>query len=216
MKINNCSHKKAECIKDENYKRIIEHGSQRLFKEGFSKITMDELAADLQMSKKTIYKYFESKNCLVEAIADNFTSNAASEIGTLIESDQDAVIKIIGLLKFFSKIANLISERIVIDLQRKLPWLWQRIDEFRIKMMYKNLSKILNQGKEEGLIKNYPTEITITMIIAGVRSVVNPDFLMNNNYSLEAAFSTCFDIMFSGLLTEKGKEVYNNYKKEAE
>ena len=201
---------------DENSKRIIEHGGERIFREGFSKITMDELAADLQMSKKTIYKYFDSKNNLVESVANKFMSNAACEIGKVIDSDKNAVVKFIGILKFFSKMANFISERLIIDLQRKLPRLWKRIDEFRAKMMHINLSKIINQGKEEGLIKDYPTEIAITMVIAAVRSVVNPDFLLNNNYSMETAISTCFDIMFSGLLTDKGKKVYNNYKKEAE
>lgn len=211
-----CNHPEKSCQKDENCTRILEHGSKRMFKEGFSKITMDELASDLQMSKKTIYKYFESKKCLVEAVADNFTGDATNEIGKIVDSDENAVIKIIGLLKFFSRVANIMTDVLVLDLQSKLPWLWKKIDEFRIKMMNKNLSKILNQGKKEGLIKDYPTEIALATIIAAVRAVVNPEFLMNNNYSLETAFSTVFDIVFSGLLTEDGLKIYNNYKKEQE
>lgn len=203
-------------LKDENLKRILEHGSSRFFKEGFSKITMDEIASGLQMSKKTLYKYFDSKKSFVEAVTDNFTGRAEKEIGKIIDSEANAVIKIIGLLKFFSKIANLMSDRIVIDLQTKLPWLWNRIDNFRVKMMHRNLSKIINQGKEEGYIKDYSTELALTIIIAGVRSVVNPEFLINNNYSFEKAIANCFDLLFSGLLTEKGIEIYNNYKRDQE
>ena len=216
MSNNHTDISKSNIKMDENSQKILDHSSKRFFKEGFNKITMDEIAADLQMSKKTIYKYFSSKNRLIEAIANKFTSNAASEVEAVIKSDENAVIKIMGMLKFFSRIANLVSERIIIDLQRKLPWIWERVDKFRTQMMNKNLSLIINQGKEEGLIKDYPTEIVITMIIAGVRSVVNPNFLMNNNYSLEAAFGTCFDIIFNGLLTDKGQEIYNNYKKDKE
>jgi len=213
-KINN--YHNEPCVQDENCKRILERGSDKMFKDGFSRINMDELASELQMSKKTIYKYFESKKCLVEAVADNFTGNAAREIGKVIDSDKNAVLKIIGLLEFFSKIANVMTDVLVFDLQKKLPWLWKKIDEFRIKMMNRNLSIIINQGKEEGLIKDYSTEITVTMIIAAVRAVVNPEFLMNNNCSLETAFKTGFDIVFSGLLTEEGLKIYNNYKKEQE
>ncbi len=50
--------------------RIIEHSKEKFFTYGFKKITMDELAVDLQMSKKTIYKYFNSKQNLVEAVVE--------------------------------------------------------------------------------------------------------------------------------------------------
>lgn len=211
----NCSHQPQNCSQDENCQRIIEHGKERFFKEGFSKITMDEIANDLQMSKKTIYKYFDSKKCLVETVTESFIKKVAEEISGVINSSDNAVLKIIRLLKFFTTISHFVSEKLIIDLQRKFPPLWKRIDEFRTKMMLKNMTRLIDQGKKEGNIKNYPTEIMITMIVSSVRSIVNPEFLINHNYSIKKAFMTSFEILFNGILTEKGKEIFNNYKKEA-
>ncbi len=209
-----CQISGGERLKDENCKRIIDYSTQKFFKEGFQNITMDDLATDLQISKKTIYKYFASKKCLIETISDGFTNNAAKEIGNVINSHQNAVVKIIGMMKFFSKMTGLISEQLISDLQRKLPWLWKRIDEFRAKMMYKNLTLIVDQGKKEGLIRDYPTEIIITLVISSIRSIINPNFLINNNFSMQTAFITCFDILFGGILTDEGKKIFYNYLKE--
>ena len=50
--------------------KILFFTHAKFIQEGFYKTTMDEIARDLQMSKKTIYKYFPSKNELLEAVCD--------------------------------------------------------------------------------------------------------------------------------------------------
>ena len=45
----------------EEKNKIIERTEDKFFRDGFYKTTMDEIATDLSMSKKTIYKFFPSK-----------------------------------------------------------------------------------------------------------------------------------------------------------
>src|SRR5690606_41317726 len=49
-------------------KRIMDEARSLFFRYGFSKVTMDEAAEGLGMSKKTLYRYFPSKEVLLEEI----------------------------------------------------------------------------------------------------------------------------------------------------
>ena len=55
-------------------KKILEHSRRKFHAEGFYKISMDEIAGDLRISKKTIYKHFPSKEELLKAICNDTTS----------------------------------------------------------------------------------------------------------------------------------------------
>ena len=60
--------------------KIIKQIEDKLFREGFYKTTMDEVASELGMSKKTIYKFFPSKEDLIMAIAKHFMNNLKNRI----------------------------------------------------------------------------------------------------------------------------------------
>ena len=53
--------------------KIVELGEEKFFREGFYKTRMDDVAIELRMSKKTIYKYFPTKTDLVMEVAHHFT-----------------------------------------------------------------------------------------------------------------------------------------------
>lgn len=187
--------------------KIIELGAEKFFKEGFQKITMDELAAELHMSKKTIYKFFPSKDDLVQAIAKYFMNYMKSKIVPVLSGDKNAIEKLEGLMNILATTSQRISSKMIDDMRRQFPEQWNDIDKFRTEMMFGNVTKVIDQGKREGLFLNYPTQIIMTVFVSAVRSVVNPDFILNNNFSMKEAAVTAFKIMISGIVTEKGKKI---------
>jgi hypothetical protein len=68
---------------------------------------------------------------------------------------------------------------------------------------------ILDQGKKEGLVVDKPNIIVLTVMFGGIRSVINPDFLLNNKFSATEAGKICLDIVISGILTEEGRKIFN-------
>lgn len=200
----------------EEKEKILEFTEEKLFSQGFHKTTMAEISSELRMSKKTIYKYFPSKLDLVDAIANRFTERMKGKVVPLLESDKNAVEKIIGLISLLSKTAAKIGDKIFTELKIHFPTVWQRIDKFRTEMMYANLSKVIDQGKSEGLIEDYPTPLIMNILVNAVRSTVNPEFILNNNFSMKVAAQTTFKIILNGILTEKGKEQFVKSMKEIE
>jgi AcrR family transcriptional regulator len=194
----------------EEQNKIVELSEEKFFREGFHKTTMDEVAAELKMSKKTIYKFFPSKDDLVNAIAKHFMNSVKNKILPALDTDKNAIEKLEALMKILASVSLRISPKMFDDLRRHFPSIWNEIDNFRTEMMFGNLTKIIEQGKSEGLFIDYPTPIIMNMLVNSVRSVVNPDFILNNNFSILEAALTAFRILIGGIITEKGKEVFNN------
>jgi AcrR family transcriptional regulator len=175
--------------------------------EGFYKTSMDALAAELQISKKTIYNHFPSKEKLVEAIVDDITGKVSSAVEEIIISDLNSIEKLVKLLQLLNKFLLKFSEKWLNDLRIHMPKLWEYVDEFRTKRMYSALSVIIQQGKDEGHIIDKPSEIIITLFVSSMRSVVNPDFLYYNKFSYNEAVKLTVEILLNGILTAKGKKL---------
>jgi AcrR family transcriptional regulator len=193
----------------DDQEKIIEQIEDKLFKEGFYKTTMDDVASELGMSKKTIYKFFPSKEDLVSAIAKHFMNRMKGKILTALNTDKNAIEKLDELIRILAAASDKISPKRFDELRKHFPSLWNEIDSFRTKMMFENITKVINQGKDEGLFIDYPTIIVMNVLVTSVRNIVNPDFILNNSYSLIEAARFTFKIIIGGILTEKGKKVFN-------
>jgi AcrR family transcriptional regulator len=193
----------------DDQEKIIELGEEKFFKEGFYKTTMDDIAAELRMSKKTIYKFFPSKEDLVKAIAKHFMNKMKNKIVPALSSDKNAIEKLAELIQILAGASQKISPRMMDEMRRHFPSLWDEVDKFRTEMMIGNLTKVIDQGKTEELFIDYPTPIIMTMLVASVRSIVNPEFILNNNFSILEAALFAFKILIGGITTEKGKQIFN-------
>jgi AcrR family transcriptional regulator len=193
----------------EEQNKIIEHTEEKFFRDGFYKTTMDEIATELRISKKTIYKFFPSKDDLIHSIAKFFMNRMKSKILPALQSDKNAIEKLGDLINILAKASDKISAARMEELKRHYPSIWNEIDNFRTEMMFGNITKVIDQGKKEGLFIDYPTNIVMNVLVASVRNIVNPDFIMNNNYSIIEAARYAFKIIIGGIVTDKGKKIFN-------
>ncbi len=189
--------------------KIIEQIEDKLFKEGFYKTTMDEVASELGMSKKTIYKFFPSKDDLVMAIAKHFMNVMKSKIVPALNTNKNAIEKLAELINILATASEKVSPKRMDEIRKYFPNLWNEIDSFRTKMMFGNITKVIDQGKNEGLFIDYPTTIIMNILVASIRNIVNPDFILNNNFSIIEAARYAFKIIIGGIVTEKGSKVFN-------
>ncbi len=190
--------------------KILNRTEEIFLLQGFHKITMDEIASSLKMSKKTIYKYFTSKDELVKSTAHYFMQRIQNEIENIVKNKNHSIEKIVAIINTIKNIGlNKLSEKWLDDLRHYQPSLWKEINLFRARMINKNISAIFSQGINEGYIINVPHQIIINIFMSSVQSVVNPDFIMNNNFSISQAINSTIKILINGILTEKGKKVYN-------
>lgn len=189
--------------------KILIFSSEKFFREGFNKVSMDELAKEMKISKKTIYKYFSSKNEIIAASVETLQFNLRRRLEQIIRQDSSSINKLIQISSTLLNIAFKVSDTWLSDLRSYSPELWDNIEEFRTKTFMRVFGGILDQGKKERLIVDRPNIIVLTVMFGGVRSVINPDFLLNNKFSATEAGKICLDIVISGILTEEGKKIFD-------
>ena len=90
-----------------------------------------------------------------------------------------------------------------------MPDLWKDIDTFRTKMMMLNIGKIIEQGKIEGVFIDKPSAIITSIFTSSVRGIINPEFIMNNKFSVKTALEETIEIVMNGIITGKGKKIFN-------
>ncbi|MEO8515047.1 MAG: TetR/AcrR family transcriptional regulator [Ignavibacteria bacterium] len=192
--------------------KILNYSQERFFREGFYKITMDELSKELGISKSTLYKNFPSKIDLLQDTIILLISTVKTKIIGSINSDKNAVEKFVMVIQVLTATITRFSDKFMNDLQHHAPQIWQKVDETRKKLMYEHISKIIAQGQREKLIKDYPPEIIITLITGAIRGIVNPQFLITTSFSYDEAVHYAFKILLNGIFTKKGQTIFNKIK----
>ncbi len=188
--------------------KIFNYTKFLFLKEGFYKITMDNLAAGLKVSKKTIYKYFDSKEVLIEAIVESIKTEVSGKLYDIRKSDENAILKLININRLISAMLIGLSDRWINDLRIHLPALWQEIDDFRTKRLNAAFTSIIYEGQKAKLIKNLPAEMIVMIFVSTLKGVINNDFLLNSKFSYKEAIETSLRILFTGILTAKGQKVF--------
>jgi len=189
--------------------KILNYSIRIFLKNGFNKVTMDEIASGLRISKKTIYKYFASKRKLVNAVFRIYQNNIKRKLNEAVDSKENSILKMKALAKFMAEFSINVDKQMLYDLQTYRPELWKKIDNFRINVIEEIWINIINAGKKEKNIINQPNDIIIAIILGSIKEVINPDFLLNHSYAIKEAFEITFEIILSGILTEKGKKLYH-------
>lgn len=194
--------------------KILKTASDVFSSRGFYKIPVDDIAALLKMSKKTIYKHFATKEDLVREVAYLFIKTHSNNISNIINSEYNAVEKLFYIFKYLGNMLININDKWFSDIQTQAPEIWTEIEVFRSRYMNQNISKIIEQGKKEKYIINYPSFIMINIFISSIKGIINPAFILNNKIPAFKALESTLDIMMNGILTVKGKNLLKKLKME--
>lgn len=188
---------------------LIEKISHIFFTKGFQKISMDELALTLKISKKTFYKYFPSKDQIIRDCAFSFLGKNAAALQKIVDTNQNPILKFQNLLTHIGNNIATINRAWMEDVRTSMPSLWIEIDEFRKGILESSMEKLYRQGLDEGLFKEYPENFIIRLFSVSIRGVMQPDFILSVSFEPKTALINTINLLLTGILTEKGQEVYN-------
>lgn len=190
--------------------RIMATAREEFFKFGFSKVTIDEIASKMGMSKKTIYKYFDSK----EAIVHEVTKSTLEEMNTCCEkiSQNDEVDFVEKLRQMMTLVAlqySKLGRPLIKDLQKNAPQVWQQISDFRQERINKDFGNLLREGMQKGMFRSDIDEQLILLIYSNaVQTIINPETLMNLPFSAAQLFEAIVKVIYEGILTDEAKQKY--------
>jgi AcrR family transcriptional regulator len=186
--------------------RILDVASEKFLESGITKVTVDEVAAELGMSKKTVYKFFPSKDMLLHTIVKMLLGRVERELTAIVKSEDPCEEKLTRILALVAKQIRHISRQFQMDIQRFSPSLWNEIDKFRREHIFTQVRLMFEQAKRENVFRSdLNIDLFYLVFINAVQGIMNPKTLSENSFSAEDAFQGIFHILLEGALTDEAK-----------
>jgi AcrR family transcriptional regulator len=183
-------------------RRIIELARRHFFANGFRGITMDDLARELGMSKKTLYAFFASKIDLLQAVVmHKFDEVEASLAALSRQPPPDFGVNLQTLLSSVRQHSEEIRPPFIRDLQREAPEIFAVIEARRRKVIHRQFKRLFDQGRRAGTIrKDIPVALMIEILLGTADAVVNPTKLVELGLTPQTALWAILRIMLQGVL----------------
>ena len=194
--------------------RILSRAEEMFLKFGYSKVTMDEIAANLGMSKKTLYKFFPSKEELVREIIYKMRCGVKDYVDALLADDKmDFVEKLKRMMNLIGNQSSKLQGPLLEDLHRNIPEVWQQINEFRKENVRQKFTQLINMGVEKGIFrKDIDQRLIVLIYSSAIQGLINPEILSQMPFSVEQVFESVIKVIFSGIFSEEGRIKYNSYQ----
>ncbi len=198
---------KKSSAESSTHRRIIAGARHHFFAYGFRQVTMDDLAKELGMSKKTLYTYFSSKASLMEAVLLAKFGEVKGDLERITSSSpSDFSDTFRRMLECLQRHMGEIQPPFVRDVQREAPELFRLVENRRRDMIHTYFGKLLDEGRTTGVIRSdIPTKIIIEILMAAVDGIINPRRLVELGLTAKEAFSTVTAVIFEGVITETGR-----------
>jgi len=194
-------------------KEKIISGARQLFsKYGIRSITMDMIAEQLGVSKRTIYENFKDKDELLKYCIDEGMTEQRAKIYELIKNSENVIDATFNFIKYSINIYKTFNLLFYYDIQKYYP----ESCELKIKQNDKqNLDRtieLLNQGKSEYLFRNeINVEIVARLISEQFKILNNQDVFPESKFSKIEVFENIVINFIRGIATEKGLQLIEKY-----
>jgi AcrR family transcriptional regulator len=193
--------------------RILHKGAELFFRYGVKTVTMDAIATDLGISKKTIYQHFPDKESIVFEVVKTFTEQDLEKWAELDRLYPNVIEKIFKSFEMVKDMLVQMNPRLLFEIQKYFPNAYQLFVEHGEKCIYENLIADFKKGAQFGYFRNdIDFELLARLRMAEVDLAFNPDFYPSNKLSLYETQLTLLDIFMRGILTEKGLTLYTSYQ----
>lgn len=188
--------------------RILMAARHHLMVEGYAALTMDLLARELGMSKKTLYVHFPSKEALVSAVIDALGTDIRSRMQRVVErSDLDFLQKLRGVIDAAASIMGKMNPASLRQLQRGAPELYQKIDDIRLRTVPMIFGRIVREGVAQGRVRSdIDPAFLVEFWLQAIRGLAHPESLDRTQLTLKQTLEKAVAVFFGGILSDSGRQ----------
>jgi AcrR family transcriptional regulator len=193
--------------------RITTRAAALFLRNGIKSVSMDDIAADLGMSKKTLYKTFTNKDEIVLGVISTHLCQAQGECAHFADSATDAVREMLDISAWADREFSNIHPSIFHDLRKYYPTAWTLFSEHKSTFILDQIKKNLRRGIAEGLFRaDLDVEVLARLNLAQIELAFDSDLYPPTQFA-PARVNKVFDEHFLlGVATLKGHRLFNKYQ----
>ena len=198
----------------EPQEKILKTSLELFFKYGIKRVTMDDIAKELGMSKKTIYQYYKEKDDIVNQLCEIEMTRNEKKFEEVYQQSVDPIHEIMLISENIREMLQNVNPMFFLDLQKFHPNAFLKFQSFKENCAHKDIVRNIKKGKEEGF---YRPEIDEEF--AAKHRLAQIDMLFFGNYfsfdkiSFTRSHELILDMFVYGICTIKGHKLINEYKK---
>jgi AcrR family transcriptional regulator len=193
--------------------KILETSGSLFLKYGVKSISMDDIARELSISKKTIYQFFKDKNEIVYLISERFLQEQKDKFDRIQEESKDPIELLYGGTLHAREIFEKINPYVLFDIRKYYRDAWRLYLDFEKKVMFGSLVLTLEEGIEKGLFRaEIDVQILATLRMEEIKLAFDKDIFPDESFNFKEVQYQILDHFFYGIMTEKGYALLNHYK----
>ena len=193
--------------------RILVKAHELFHRYGIRSVSMDDIAAPLGMSKKTLYHYYTDKDELVNAVFDEVLRVNKSQCTDCNKRGENVIHEIFLSFDMVQEMLANMNPSVLFDMQKYHPTAFKSFNDFRNNFLYKMIKDNLEKGKEEGLYRDdIDVDILTRFRLHSILLSFDADVFPNNKTNLVYIEQQILEHFLYGLATAKGQKLIQKYK----
>jgi AcrR family transcriptional regulator len=195
--------------------RILQKATEQFMRLGIRSVSMDDIATQLGVSKKTIYQYFSDKEELVDAVMQEEEKRMNADCLRCRNTSRDAIEEIFFTMETVNEQFSQMNPVILFDLEKFHPNVFGRFLRMKNTFLLNVIRENIHKGIEEGL---YRPEIDIDIIgkfrLESMMLPFNFNVFPPGKYGLTQVTNELMELFLYGLVTLKGHKLILKYKEQ--
>lgn len=187
---------------------ILKKAGVIFLKYGFKSVTMDDIANDLGISKKTIYKYYKNKVELVDEVVSYFHEDMFKTITNICAVGHNAIQENFEIKKVFKEMFKNSDDSPMYQLEKYYPKTYKKIIDSEFVVFKDCIATNLKKGIQEGLYrKDLNIEIVTKFYFSLMLSLHNSNLHTYNKNTLAKLETSAIEYHSRAIATEKGLQI---------
>lgn len=184
---------------------ILKKATDLFLKYGFKSVTMDDIANDLGISKKTIYVNYENKSDLVYAVVNYLFEEIIKIINNIKDQQLNPIHQSYSIHETVSQLLKDENESIDYQLKKYFPEIYEKNNCTRSSLLQNSISNNLTKGISEGYYrKDIDIDFISRFFLTTITSIKNTEYTEINTFNKSYATNQFFELYFRSIVTEKG------------
>ena len=191
--------------------KIIHKATELFINLGFKSVTMDDLANEMGISKKTIYSHFRNKTELVEETTMTMCDFITCGIDNIVSLAKNPIEELYEIKKFV--MVHLKDEKSspVYQLQKYYPKIHKALKQKQYESMHGCVSENVRRGMEMGIYRdNLDVEFVSRIYFSGVTNIKDNSLFPTEIFSKAQLLDYYLEYHLRGIVTPKGRKILNS------
>jgi hypothetical protein len=191
---------------------ILEKTRELFLTIGFKSVTMDQIAFDMGISKKTIYNFFENKNELVKAVTSYMFNSITKGVTEIKKNSDNPINELYDINLFLIKYLKKESVSPLYQLEKYYPLIYKEINKKQFDFITKSTTGSLNNGIKLGLFrKDIKIDFISRLYFKGMIGIRDLDTFPLNLYDPVSLKIDFIEYHLRAIVTENGLKKLNHF-----